>query len=201
MHAARLVLITVLLGCLLLPTTTGACQHAPSAACRTASSHAAQLFLDNHLKPVFLRSRLLWLWEGFPALKAEFGAPDRTTAFELCVYDFRRRTPVLRYDLVIPADRTCRGTPCWVSTPMGWAYHDPDGQPSGIVHVFFEGNEFGLGQMAVIGASPNLPPFGLPLAKDPEVVVQLNSSNGLCWSTHFLKAARNNRGQFMARSE
>ena len=177
-----------------------ACDIAPALDCPTAPRRRAQLFLDNHLKPVFVDSRVIWLWAGFPAPTAGFGSPDTTTSFELCVYDYQGGLPSLRYRFSIPGGGQCGRSPCWKRTPRGWKYRNSAGYPDGIVVVQFDGNDSGRGDIVVRGNGPQLPPFGLPLAKDPEVVAQLNTSDGLCWTTHFRRAARNYRGQFMAKS-
>jgi hypothetical protein len=182
-------------------STSSACDVAPAADCPTAPHRKAQLFLDNHLKPVFLDSRVIWRWARFPALTADFGSPDTTTSFELCIYDSQDGVPGLRYRFAVPPGGQCGKQPCWKRTPTGWKYRNSTGAPDGIVVVQFDGNDAGHGELAIRGSGQHLVPFGLPLAKGPEVVAQLNTSDGRCWSTHFARALRNNRGQFMAKSD
>lgn len=52
----------VLLGGLLAAASSWACDAVPADGCPTAPFRSAELFLDNHLKPVFIDSRLIWHW-------------------------------------------------------------------------------------------------------------------------------------------
>ena len=191
----------VLLGGLLAAASSWACDAVPVDGCPTAPFRSAELFLDNHLKPVFIDSRLIWHWRQFPATIADFGSPDTTSNFELCIYDYAGGVPSLRFAFSIPAGGQCGKSRCWKRTPTGWSYRNLDGDPDGIVLMTFQSNESGGGDIVIKGGGPLLPPFGLPLVQDPEVAAQLNSSDGLCWTTRFHDARRNYRGQFTARSK
>src|SRR5262245_13257335 len=193
--------LALVLGSLLAAAPGRACDVAPAVTCPTAPFHSADLVLDNHLKPFFIDSRLIWDWGGFPATLADFGSPDATTNFELCIYDYVGGTPSVRYAFSIPADGRCGDRPCWKRTTTGWSYRNPAGAPECGVNLTFQATDFGVGDVVIKGSGPSLAPFGLPLAQDPEVIAQLNSSDGLCWTTYFHDATRNYGGQFMARSE
>jgi hypothetical protein len=190
----------VLVGWLVAGTTGWACDTEPAPGCSTAALNSAQLFLDNHLKPRFLRSRIIWQWEGFPARTADLGSPNTTTDLELCIYDYEAGTPIPTFALSIPAGGQCGNSACWRATSTGWAYRSATGDPDGIDVVQFEGSDVQDGSIVIRGSGPQLPPWGLTLEQDPEVVAQLNTSDGRCWASHFHDAERNNKGQFWAKS-
>jgi len=189
------------LACLLGRASGWACDTAPDPACPAAAVHDAQLLLDNHLKPAPIDSRVIWHWKPFPALIADLGGPDGATSFELCIYDHQAGVPHLRFAFSIPAGGRCGDRPCWRRTPTGFAYRNRTGDPDGITVVQLQGNDGGRGEALIKGNGPQLPPFRLPLVQGPEVVAELRSSDGRCWTTHFHDASRNYRGQFMAKSE
>jgi hypothetical protein len=189
------------ISCLLASAIGWTCDTAPSPDCPTAAPKSAQLLLDNHLRPTFLRQRVIWEWAGFPAETADLGSPDTTTSLELCIFDYAGGTPILKFALAIPAGGQCGSAACWTATPTGWAYRSTTGDPDGINIVQFVGNDALAGSIVIRGSGPQLPPWGLALAQDPEVVAQLNTSDDRCWTSNFHGAKRNNRGQFWALSD
>jgi hypothetical protein len=184
-------------GCLACDPVAGCVLAQPRTGCRVpAAGGKSQLLLGDGPGDA---DNIGWQWRGVSG--AFFGNPDETT-YDLCVYDAQGGTP----ELVLqarPAQGVCGDEPCWKASARGLSYKNRAATPDGLTSARLRAAPSAVPQarIQVKGRGPNLPPLALPLAQDPAVVVQLRSSDGMCWEATYGTARRNDAGKFKARSE
>jgi uncharacterized delta-60 repeat protein len=147
-------------------------------------------------KPADKSDNLKWQWQA--PLGSTFGDPLTTESYALCVYrDGMAIWPPLRYAAAVKPGGTCRGKACWKAVSKGFRYSDGKESSQGVTGISlrqdgskttitFQGKGANLGGM-------NILPLGLP------VHVQLQASNGECWSTSFPAVTKNDGMQFNAK--
>ena len=112
------------------------------------------------------------------------GDPSATTVYAICIFDAIGADPVLVDQIEIPAG------PPWVAkagSGPNFLYIDPAGSTEGIEKIRLRTN--GKGNKTVLrldarGLNMTLPgPFSGEqyFAQDPEVIVQIENSEGGCW--------------------
>ena len=135
--------------------------------------------------------------------KAQFGSPLTTTDYHFCVYDETGGTPALVMSLTAPAGGTCADKPCWKETKTGFQYKDKLLSQHGLAQVKMkEGLIAGKAQIQVKGKGASLPVPTLPLAQDSKVTIQINNTDGACWTTSFsAPATKNQADQFKDKAD
>ena len=112
-----------------------ACAPMPVTACR-APTVAGRAFLRLTDHPVDDDLNVLkWKWIGGSATTlADFGAPQASTDFALCLYD-ASGSPQPRLDALAPAGGTCPTKACWKPSSKRIQYRDPVETPDGLQRV------------------------------------------------------------------
>lgn len=174
-----------------------ACGTAPTAGCRLPIEAGRGAFTLAH-GATDRKDTLGWSWlKGAATPPADFGDPTTTTSYRLCVYDTSAATPRLTFAAPIPAGNA------WHATASGYRYAQPSGAPDGVQRIVLKASDTpGRAKIVVKGkgARLGLPP--LPLAQDPLVTVQLQSSAGPCWEARYSAPARkNSAGRFADRPD
>jgi hypothetical protein len=124
--------------------------------------------------------KLTWKWvKGEETLPTDLGDPTGTTDHTLCVYDASGGTAALVSQAVVP------GGANWEQTGAGFKYKDPLAANDGISKIVLKAGEAGKAKIIVKGKDDNLDMPTLPLAQDPQVVVQLRNSGGVCWEARY----------------
>ena len=175
------------------------CALAPEPGCRQ-SGHA-QLVIRKRTPTN--NDRLIWQWrEGAATTVADFGTPDTTTGYQLCLYD----PSGPRLGVGIPADDICPaasprrpGLPCWTAKPKGFKYRNRGLEPDGVFHVLLESGVDGKARIRLIGKGV---PLGLPappFSSLPLTVQLKRPDGGQCWEATFSKVLTNEPGQFKAK--
>jgi cysteine-rich repeat protein len=181
----------------------GTCTHtfAPDPGCLLpVESGKAQLKLAAETAPAPDQVQFKWS-KGPVVTKADFGAPDATTTYELCVYDETAGVPSLAFKARPQMGGTCDDRPCWSEKPTGWSYKATSGLPDGIVSVKLgEGLIAGKAKVQV-KAKGTLALAALPLDKDPRVSAEVRTSSGQCFGARFSAVKKNDIGRFSAKSE
>ncbi len=176
--------------------TTSLCTPAPRASC--VESSRAAILIKRPANPA--RAKLKLLWSGATAVApTDFGTPNSTTNYALCLYDTNASLVAAAPSLDLRPDAA------WIpKLPDGWSYLDNTRPFAGIRKVRLLAGGPGEAQVLVSGGGSGLPlpapvsPTRL-FAQDPTVTVQLVNENARCWSATF-PSARRNRGQtFRAR--
>lgn len=179
-----------------------ACGAAPAGGCRTSiASAGAKLKLVD--KTPDKSDSLGWkLAKGDATAMADFGVPQVTMSFRMCVWDDVGGVATLRSSAEILSGGTCAGKPCWKGSATGFTYKNAAGTSDGVIQLKLKAGAAGKASIDVKGKGEALDMPTLPLAQAPGVTVQLLSSGGTCWSSHFgSPATRNVPGLFNDKSD
>lgn len=169
------------------------CTAHPAASCRAAAAKGASVALKATGDPA--KNGFVWKWKGSSSV-SDFGNPLGGTSFLVCAY--AAGTPAM--SARIPAAGNCGSKPCWKATgDKGFAYKSPARTPAGILTAKLKAAPSGSSVMTVKGKGASLVLPGLPMTVP--VVVQLQASNGTCWTSSFPVAVANTGTSFRGRSD
>lgn len=132
------------------------------------------------------RISLGWKWAGADAFAhADLGTPGTGTRFTLCVYDMTAGMPRLATWLDLYGDAAG-----WVEdAPNGWQYDD--GGPDTIETLRLKASTSGSNRVSMRADGYSYLPLPDPVSpeawfdKDPSVLVQFVSSDGLCLQSEY----------------
>jgi hypothetical protein len=167
--------------------TAPICPPAPLAGCRPAPRALLKIIDDGN----DARDRVVAKWRKALADPADFGNPETTADYGLCVYD--QTGAVLVAQLAANATR-------WSPRAAGdgFEYDDAAAGIAGIEEIVLKGGSgtrtklLARGEGAKLAAAQG--PFTLP------VTAQLvNADNGICWQSVFASPIKNTAGVFKAR--
>jgi hypothetical protein len=172
----------------------GACSGvSPVVGCRTAVPGAALLTIDNRSPDT--RDRLAWtLHKGAATTMAELGNPTTTTSYAVCLYDGVSGVPQRRLMKVIPPGAR------WKAFNRGFRFRDSTTATGGIQGITLSEGTAGHSSVAVRGKGQPLTLPGLPLAKQPNVIIQLLNDT-TCWSSTHSTSVTNNIARFKAKND
>jgi hypothetical protein len=102
--------------------------------------------------------------------------PMAPTGYHLCVYDSAQGEARAAFAFGVPAERICRGKPCWKSVGTGLRWSRRSG-PIERVQVEPKRILVKLRDLDLEAA--------LPLAHDPDVLVQFGNKDA-CWEASFI---------------
>ncbi len=161
------------LGRFIAPETP--CSPRRVSGCRGANTAKVSFKID----PLGRRSKFKFKWsKGSYAVHSYFGNPLTTTDYAVCVYDDD--------GLVFTADIPAHAFK-WREMPdeRGFQYKDKVGLPDGITKIKLQPGASGKSKGGIGGKGPSLPAPLLPLPWDPNVYVQLRSSDARCFRAAF----------------
>src|SRR5262249_55410433 len=127
--------------------------------------------------------------------------PLAITGYRLCAYDSSGGVPGLVLTARIGPGGTCNGKPCWKQTKTGFKYSSKTDGPDGIQALTLTGGGPGKAKIMCKGKGAHLPTPALPFAQDPAVIVQIVSTDGVCWDARYSTSKKNEGGQFKAKSD
>ena len=185
------------------PTGYQACAPIPQANCKTPSvPQKSTLTLKDKTKDATVS--LTWQWlKGSPTSKLDFGSPDVTTDYALCVYD-AGSAPRLVLSAAIPAGQLCgskKPKPCWKPTKAGFQYKDSTGSADGVHTIVLQSGEApGRAKIVVAGKGIHLE-VPNPLSLVPPVTVQLATSDGRCWEATYSLPAKVEASEFKGKAD
>jgi cysteine-rich repeat protein len=193
-----------------LCTTTDVCSggvcvgaEAPAPLCRLPTGPGrSRLLVKDAEDP--RSDRLVWRWtRGQETSLADFGDPSSSTSYAFCVYDSSGGSPSLLLETSAPAGGSCGGKPCWQTIPAGgFRYADRAGTPDGLVRLLLRTGSSGAARIVIRGKGAFLPEPRLPPAQDPEVVVQVHNTEGVCWEARYsTPALQSETDRFRDRSD
>ena len=128
--------------------------------------------------------------KGAATAMSDFGTPATSggTDYALCVFA-ANGTKLMQLDA--PADGVCGTATCWKTVSVkGFNYKDPLRTPNGVDKIALRAGLAGKAKVLLKGKADNLPtlPLPLPITPTDSVTVQLQGSNGKCWSGVFSNA-------------
>lgn len=176
------------------------CAPAPLTTCRetTVARRGIFRFRDSTNDA---RDALNWQWlKGEAVSSLERGDPFAGTAYALCVYDASVASqPIIHMEST--AAGLCRAVPCWRPFNAGVIeYFDRDHLAGGLERLRLSPGAAGAARVLAKALGPNLDLPATPLTAP--VTVQLQGSNGTCWSsTYSSSILQNSDGQFRARPD
>jgi cysteine-rich repeat protein len=174
------------------------CHPEPLAGCRAATTPGkASVQVISRLNPE--KNKLQWKYTpGAETPKADFGSPTTSTSYQFCIWEEVGGDPRLSASYHIPAGGMCGSKPCWKEGATGFKYANKDHTPQGIAGLQLkQGLAPGKSKIILSGKGAHLPVPVLPFIQSPDVVMQLISSDGVCWETRYgMPAFRNQPDQF-----
>jgi hypothetical protein len=165
----------------------------PATTCKVVPTGQALLALDNRSPDS--RDRFSWTWrKGSATSHGDLGNPLATTSYAVCLYDSVGATPQRRLTKVIPPGAH------WKAYSRGFRFHDATLDTGGIQSIVLTEGLAGKSGVQIRGKGQPLTLPGLPLTKQPSVIVQL-MNDAACWTSTHTTAATNNIAKFKAKSE
>jgi hypothetical protein len=148
------------------------CQPFPVTACRAALKSKLQIRDDASDDE---KDKLLWKWvKGAATAVADFGTPESSTRYSLCVY--RGAIPALLAELALPPGAT------WQSLPgKGFKYGDPSRQPHGVQKTLLKAGAQDKAKIVLKAKGGNIPDGLLPIGTTPVVAQLLRADTMGCW--------------------
>jgi cysteine-rich repeat protein len=132
----------------------------------------------------------------------DLGDPRSFTSYQVCVYDeVFESHPFFFGNLLagvgVPAGGTCGDKPCWTPKRNGYRYTDKSGASDGVRSLDLEAGDGKSASLSVFAKGPSV---GIaPLPAELPVLVQIQSSDGLCWQANFPQARLNGPLELRAR--
>jgi len=188
------------------PTATPLCGATPRSNCATPLVAGAARLQIRDTTPDSGDS-LLWRWNVGSAQLSDFGSPQGSTDYALCLYDSTAGMPVLVQSAAIGAGGSCAGRACWSASSSGFRYKGHGSNAGGVDTLQLKAGQFGRAKILLKAKREAL---GLPapvgpaqfFAQSPNVTVQLINRAGLCWgATYSAPAQRNSGDQFKGKSD
>jgi len=170
-----------------LDPEVSACPETAPLDCKAAAPRKSQLKLGRR-DGVPAKSAMGWSWSGEATDLLEFGAPDASSDYRLCVYD---GVGDVVAELTAAAGGTCAGKDCWKGGAKGFRYKDASASPDGLISLVLKAGDEGKAKIKLKAKGANLivPTLPLTIAPDPVRVVLVNEESGLCWSASFATAS------------
>lgn len=146
------------------------------------------------------KRKLSWQWAAGAAFdQSLLGTPKQDTTYALCVYDSSGSIRSLAASVVAAPSPTS----WFVLTPKGLRYEDAGGTSDGLTKAQIKTGEDGRTKIKWSAAGGNVPlpgPAGAAyLQSDPSVVVQLVTSDGVCWTSEFSAFLKNDASKYKAK--
>lgn len=166
---------------------------APALTCKVAAPIAALLAIENRSPDT--RDRLAWTWrKGAATTLSDFGTPTSTTPYTLCLYDSVAGAPQRRLTRPIPPGSR------WKAATRGFRYRDSTSSAGGIQSIVLTEGVAGRSSIQLRGKGQLLGLPGLPLTKQPSVIIQLLNDT-TCWSSTYSTIQSNDGVRFKAKND
>jgi hypothetical protein len=136
------------------------------------------------------QAHLLWQWrDGAATTVGEFGTPESTSGYQLCLYD----PSGARRGIGAPAGVL------WTAKPGRFTYRDSRLLPDGVFQVLLKAGGDGKAKIQLTGKGANLNLPAPPFASLPLTVQLKRPDGGECWEATFATALHNEPGRFDAK--
>ncbi len=158
------------------------CPATPLAGCLSPTATAkSQLKIKN--TGVATKSQLQWKWgSGAATLLADFGSPDATDDYALCIYDNGTRI----YRGAVPPGGTCGTKPCWKASTKGYQFKSKTLMPDGIQALKLKAGGTGKASVAIKAKGALLQVPDISALTGGPITVQLRRAGAsVCWQAVF----------------
>src|SRR5439155_7742910 len=178
------------------------CVVAPSAVC-SAPDQGATLAVSDAGDPA--RVSVAFRWKLAAGAGLDFGAPEATDDYALCVFDTSTPTPSLLFRARAPAGGSCPIDACWTPKPnAGFRYHDPERTPDGLTALVLKRKPTGEVTVGARAKGTLLlgRPYGLPFTPvSVPFTAQVVGAGGACVQAEFDAGdvTKNQAGKLRAR--
>ncbi len=154
-----------------LGATQDVCQPAPLTSCGSALKSKFQIRDDASDG----KDKLLWKWlNGEATAAADFGSPDASTRYSLCLY--RGALPSVLGELALPPGAG------WLSQgDKGFKYNDPALVPHGVQKSILKAGAQDKAKIVLRAKGANLPDGLLPIGTAPVVAQLVRADTMACW--------------------
>jgi hypothetical protein len=155
-----------------LGVTQDVCQPFPVGGCRAALKSKLQIRDDASDDG---KDKLLWKWvKGAATVEADFGSPQSSTRYSLCVY--RGAIPALLAELALPPGDG------WQPLPgKGFKYGHASRLPHGVQKTLLRAGAQDKAKIILKAKGANLPDGLLPVGTTPVVAQLLRADTMGCW--------------------
>ena len=133
------------------------------------------------------KDQLQWKWLlGAATTLGDFGTPDTTDSYYLCLYDTGVPTSQqLVSTTTIEAGGTCAGKPCWKAASSGFSFKDKELTPDGAAQLKLKAGMNGKAAIQFKGKGTNLQLPALGSVAGPIVVQLVRQNSGVCWEATY----------------
>lgn len=137
------------------------------------------------------KDRVVWKWLKGDTDPADLGVPTASTSYGICLFDRSAGVPNPIFGAQIAA-----GGAAWTAAgSSGFNFLDTAAAQQGAFKLLLRHGTPNRAKAIFIGkgAALNWTGTPLPFDQDGEVLVQLHNSEGQCWESHFVPAAKRNQ--------
>ena len=172
----------------LVPSAEAACAAAPRNDCQRPVVPSSSILRFRQTGKTDPDDIYIWKWRfGSATAVADFGKPQATDDYSLCIYDRSiRPQPVVENHAAAGAG--------WIARNDAFLFHMRSNRP--LRRLRLKAGPDGQARIVAAGDSDTVRPI-LPF--EAPVVVQLQTSAGHCWETIFATSRRNSVHSFNAR--
>ncbi len=180
--------------------SAGGCIIAEAAGCAPALAGGKSQIVLRHKADAPERDALTWSWKNGEAMSVtDFGNPQATSYYSVCVIDRTGGVPTLRMRRTAAMD-SCGSKPCWKTRPGGFSFASKSGAPEGVTAMTLAAGDVGRGKLSVKGkgASLAVPAGGFT---SPVTIRLERLYSGKCWQATFSTLKVNDGTFFKAKSD
>jgi cysteine-rich repeat protein len=143
---------------------------------------------------------LVWKWRrGQATSKAEFGEPNDSTIYALCIYD---DVDGLLSAVTLDPGGTCGQHACWAERPGGFRFRSREREPEGASTLVLQhGRRDGRARIVLQASGDNLDLPDLADLASPLTVQLRRTGSSVCWAARYSFPPARRKGGFLFRDK
>src|SRR5262245_48910504 len=141
---------------------------------------------------------LVWKWRrGQATSKADFGEPNESTIYALCIYD---DVDGLLSNVTLDPGGTCGQHACWADRPGGFRFRSRAREPEGASTLVLQhGRRDGRSHIVLQASGDNLDLPDLTDISSPLIVQLRRTGSTMCWEARYSFPPARQKGGFLFR--